>query len=261
MRVVGLLPWFQENPTWLAACVSSLAQCCDHVVAVDGAYFLYPGARERPRSGTEQAEAILETAHGCNLSVTLHVPNEPFYGNEVEKRTYLLQLAQAYATPEQDWLLSVDADMVLTKVDPLFRAKLEAVREDVAQYKLYWIDDRHTTQVGLGLPVEPDIRPGSTPHRSLFRVLHNMRVEHTHYCYMGDRHHDTPDGVEVETVYYWGHPDFELAAQPADLTDYLHVEHRHAFRSPKRMLEAHEYYKRRDENLVERMPTHSHEVV
>ena len=252
MRVIGLLPFYMENLTWLAATVSSLARCCDHVVVVDGAYFLFPGGRERPRSGTEQAEAILETAHGCGLSVTLHVPSEPFYGNEVEKRTYMLRLAQAYATAEQDWLLSVDADMVVTKVDPLFRQQLDRVDTDVAEYRLYWIDDRHTTQVGQGMPVEPDIRPGWSNHRSLYRVLHNMRVEWAHYCYLGDRIHD--DG-EVETIYYWGHPDFEAQAPAADLTDYLHIEHRHAFRSPKRMFDAHAYYTRRDEAAVERMPT------
>lgn len=254
MKLIGLLPWYMESPAWLAATVASLARCCDHLVAVDGAYFLFPGAQERPSSGAEQAEAILETAHGAGLGVTLHVPREPFYGNEVEKRTLMLQLAQASATPEQDWLLSVDADMVVTKVDPLFRAKLESLEADVAEYKLYWLDDRHSTQVAQGIELEPDIRPGYSPHRSLFRVLHNMRSQWTHWCYCGDRL-DPETGQVEETVFYWGKPDFEVQAPAEDLTDYLHVEHRHAFRSRARMVAAAQYYERRDASRVEQLPS------
>lgn len=258
MKLVGLLPWYMENPTWLSACVASLARCCDHLIAVDGAYFLFPGSSERPNSGSEQAEAIVETAHGAGLAVTLHVPREPFFGNEVEKRTLMLQLAQTVVEPERDWLLSVDADMVLSKIDDGFRGKLEQVEDqDVATYRLFWLDDRHSTQVAQGVDPGPDIRPGSTPHRSLFRALHNMRVEGAHYCYVGDRHHELEPGrVETETVYYWGKPDFEPLRDAADLTDYLHVEHRHAHRSQQRMLAAANYYERRDRLSVESIPTH-----
>jgi hypothetical protein len=47
MSVVGLISWWDESPTWLAASITSLGRFCDHVVALDGRYALYPD-RARP---------------------------------------------------------------------------------------------------------------------------------------------------------------------------------------------------------------------
>lgn len=253
MKVVALLSWFQEKPAWLAATVASCAKFCDHIVAVDGAYLLYPGALKRPYSGTGQAETILNTARGAGIACTIHTPTAAYVGNEVEKRNLLFQLAQPFVTPEQDWLIVMDADMVITKATNV-KEKLDRYdpgAADAAEFTTWWCDDMHATQVAQGIVNENDIRPGSCRTRLMFRALHNMRCLYTHWCYAGDRIHE--DGEE-ETIWYWGKPDYEYQCAAVDLTADLEVEHRHAHRSQNRMLESFNYYKRRDEALVEKLP-------
>src|SRR6266498_1360247 len=57
LKIIAILSWFDESPSWLSACVASLARAgCSHLVAVDGAYRLYPDGR--PHSGIAQQDAI-----------------------------------------------------------------------------------------------------------------------------------------------------------------------------------------------------------
>jgi hypothetical protein len=134
MRLVALLSWFDENPAWLAEVVASLAGTVDHIVAVDGSYALYPEARGS--SGTEQADAVTGTAQGARMGVTLHVPQWPWVGNEVEKRTAMFALGHLAAEPGEDWLVVVDADEVWTHTAGL-RDALARTDLDVAEVLLY----------------------------------------------------------------------------------------------------------------------------
>jgi len=70
VKLVALLTWYDE-PSWcLTELVASLAAAgIDHLVAVDGAYMLYPLAR--PQSPGEQAQAILAAAQGASVGVSL----------------------------------------------------------------------------------------------------------------------------------------------------------------------------------------------
>lgn len=132
MRVVGVLSWFQESPSWLSVAVAGFARVCDHIVAVDGSYSLLPGAR--PCSPPEQAEAVLAAAESQNVSCLVHRPAKLFYGNEVEKRNWSLQLAGAGLTTS-DWILVFDADCHVFKCEPLqVRAALEQSTALVATY-------------------------------------------------------------------------------------------------------------------------------
>jgi len=238
VRLIAALSWYQEPSAWLTELVRSLAGCCDHLVAVDGAYELFPGSHDQPCSPVEQAAAILLAADTMGLPVTLHRPRQPFAGNEIEKRTLLLRLAQQHATIEEDWLLVVDGDMLITRADPGLRDQLATPHVDVADYRLWWRDDRHATEIAQGIDNNPG-RPGETPVRCLFRVLENMRVEHAHYCHIGDR-----DG---RSVYY-------REAAAADLGEQLQIEHRHAFRNRPRQIAAHAYYRARDQQHIESAP-------
>lgn len=111
--VALLLSWYEEQPEWLYELVSSVAGVCDRVVAVDGAYALYPDARAR--SGPDQADAILFGAAEQGLGVTVHQPRTPWVGNEVEKRRYAHRLAAG-----ADWLLVLDGDeRVIERPDDL----------------------------------------------------------------------------------------------------------------------------------------------
>ena len=56
MIVTAALCWYNEPPDELAACVRATATVADRIVAVDGAYRRYPGAK--PMSSPAQVKAI-----------------------------------------------------------------------------------------------------------------------------------------------------------------------------------------------------------
>jgi hypothetical protein len=137
------LSWFDERTDWLAELVASLAAVgVDHLVAVDGAYGLYPGARGS--SGSEQASVVLGAAHGAGIGVTVHVPAFPWPGNEVEKRTVLFALGHLVAQPYDDWLVVADADEVWESGD--LRADLADCAADVAEVMLVERNPEHGDQ-------------------------------------------------------------------------------------------------------------------
>jgi hypothetical protein len=113
MRLISLLSWFDEDVAWLAELVASMARAgVEHVVAVDGAYVLFPQARGH--SPSEQAQTVLATAAGAGIGVTVHSPAAPWAGNEVQKRSWLFAAAHLVAEPGRDWLWVCDADEVIT---------------------------------------------------------------------------------------------------------------------------------------------------
>lgn len=137
------MSWFDERTDWLAELVASLAAVgVDHLVAVDGAYGLYPGARGS--SGSEQASVVLGAAHGAGIGVTVHVPAFPWPGNEVEKRTVLFALGHLVAQPYDDWLVVADADEVWETGD--LRAELADCACDVAEVMLVERNAEHGDQ-------------------------------------------------------------------------------------------------------------------
>lgn len=248
MKIHALLPWYNEDPQWLAATVASVARFADHVIAVDGAYALFPGAIERPNSGAEQAEIILEVAHGAGIDATVHVPRHPFFGNEVEKRTLLLRLAATIGTVNEDWIFNVDADEVVTYVSPDFRSLLAAERANVCGVAVHWNDGRNCT--ALPAAREQDRREamqaGTVHVRKLMRLIPNLRVQGCHWIYVGD-------GPADADIYLWGQPGIFDQEEAADYSSLLEVEHRHAWRGKQRQRDAAEYYRTRDTVIAERL--------
>lgn len=108
MKICGLLSWYDESPAWLATAVAGMGRVCDEIVAVDGAYALYPSAR--PRSSPQQAEAVLQAAEAAGVGCTIHRPREIFWGNEVEKRNLTIALASSVLESGRDWIVIFDAD-------------------------------------------------------------------------------------------------------------------------------------------------------
>lgn len=135
MNITLVTVWYDENSDLLYDLVRSVADVCSHVVAVDGAYALYPDARGR--SSADQAEAITLAARQVNLGLTLYQPAEPWQGNEIEKRNFALSLANI-AKP--DWLLILDGDERLLTA-PKLHEQLENTTETSAVVKHYF-DDR-----------------------------------------------------------------------------------------------------------------------
>jgi hypothetical protein len=165
MRVVGLLSWFDESPSMLAASVAGMGEAgVDHLVAVDGPYKLYDHDG-LPCSSREQHDTIISVAQQFGMGVTIHVPARAWENNEIEKRTALFAFGAAVATPYEDWFLVVDADEVIVHANG-YRAELEQSKLDVCQ----------VTHVG------PD--RGPTPEGRFFRAHpRGIRVEKAHWHY------------------------------------------------------------------------------
>lgn len=216
MRLIGILSWYDERPDWLAATVASLAKAqVEHLIAVDGPYALYPDTR--PASPGEQHDAIRETARGAGMGLTLHVPAEPWIGNEVEKRTFCFQLAETVAEPYHDWYFLCDADAYIVNAIGHI-ARLEGTDCDVAEIVM---SERYD---GLG---------GFAPLRCIYRAIGGLHLDANHYTYR------TPDGRDLNN----GVPACDLSC----------VEMEHRIREPNsyRRQAQMAYYERRDREQVE----------
>lgn len=211
MRLIALLSWYDERPDWLAELVASMARAgVDHVVAVDGSYALYP--RAQGSSGSMQAAVVTATALGARMGVTVHVPQGPWIGNEIEKRTFMFAAGHLIADPGEDWLWVCDGDEVITTA-PGIREALERTPLDVGEVLLW-------------------DRDGSTgPIRKLFRTHPGgIRVEGHHARYL--------NGAD-EVLWNAGHP---VGVVDAENVWDVRVQHRPAERSELRNEHRNRYY-------------------
>lgn len=228
MRIYALLNWYDERPDWLAATVASASKLCDGIVAVDGAYFLYPDSLRYPASGAVQATAIMETALACGMSCTIHVPTEPWVGNEVGKLNALFDLG--IPEPMEDWFFRIDGDELVTDCP-------YDIRDRIAQ------TDLHAAELRMWVRTDGVTRHEMWPIRRLWRVVPEMRVGPAHHIF-----HGTVNGERITLA------DSENRARqtPAlDLPD-LTMEHRNRQRNQERLDRKERYYRQRDELGVEK---------
>jgi hypothetical protein len=218
VRVIGLLSWYEEPASWLAECVASAARLCDHLVAVDGPYALFPGAMRKPASGSEQAEVIAHAAAGAGMGCTVHTPNTPWWGNEVGKRDWMFRAGSLVAEPG-DWFLRIDADEVLTQVPADTRALLAATSRDVAEVTMW---------------ERGDGQDSSFPLRVLFRALPGIGIEQAHYVV-------TAPGEGSRRVLCGN--DTVHRAEPAEALWDVRLEHRTRQRSAMRRAQKDDYYR------------------
>lgn len=241
MKIHALMSWYNESPTFIASAVASIAPHVDHVIAVDGAYALFPDAQ--PRSDRLEAETIQAICDGAGISCTIHRPATVWYGNEVEKRNQLFKIASAFSEPFVDWYWILDADCIITSTPSNLRARLEAAEEwsvDVALWERRdHLGDHPDVARAMSLPTHSAI-----PNTCLFRVLKDMQVIGTHYVYGGFR----PDG---EWVYAWA-PHI-MGPQPVLKMPEIRVEHRSIYRDKYRRDLSHTYYQTRDQLGIERV--------
>jgi len=239
MRVVALISWWEEDPSWLAATVSSAAKLCDHVVAVDGAYALMPGGTAR--SEPTQAEVVLRTCDALGMGCTIVRPKHVWHGNEVEKRTFCFAECRNVVTPGEDWIIVLDGDDVLTEVPEDTRTKLELTDKDVAEVVLWdretWVKDETAAAAR-----ELELPPHSTQtQRRIFRAADQIQVVGAHYCYQA-RHGD-------DVSWYWGTHNHGLT--PALRLHNVRIEHRTKHRDRWRKNQAQDYYERRNALNIE----------
>lgn len=124
MIVTAALCWWNERPEDLVRCVAGAAQVADRIVALDGAYVRYPGATVR--SDVEQTDAIRRTAEKHDLDCLILQPDRLWAG-QIEKRSHLLALACVGT----DWIVTLDADHIITTERDALRAELAASVSDI----------------------------------------------------------------------------------------------------------------------------------
>lgn len=226
MNLHGLLCWYDEPCADLAACVIGLHKAgVDHIIAVDGAYLLYPGGKAS--SPHHQAATIHQTARELGIATTIHTPRERWIGNEVEKRTRMFAIAHAASDPG-DWWISMDADMVVTQAPHDLKQQLHETSLEAASCML----------TDPPADNEPCPIAGHHPIRLLFKAqpLH-CHIKHCAYR--------TPDGR-----YLW-EPQTPALQEPAiDIPDLI-VEHRDNQRTPQRHQDKATYYQRRTQYRAE----------
>lgn len=244
-RVFTLLSWFDESPTWLASMVASVAPFTHHLIALDGAYALYPKAE--PRSPAEQHVAIMETALAAGIGCTIHAPNDLWWGNEVEKRNALFQFGLLAAEERRDWFLVMDADEVVTQWPVDLLARLERVEEDACK-----VTEWEQTDNAVSEAAEDFYRRaccshrGQYHHRKLFRAVPGLGVFENHFRYQVR----DEDGNVVQRL--WGEegPKWPVLAPAADMTT-VRVYHRIGRRALWRGERQADYYRARDIHKAE----------
>ena len=217
MQICALLSYYDEP--WLKQHVKSLRLAgVSKLVAVDGAYALFPGGKARsPVSNHRDLERACEKT---GIELVHHVPDDVWGGNEVEKRTFLFELAERHTTPD-DWYFVADGDEFVTAAPDDLPGLLADTLEPVGECELYEGREANTL-------------------RMFFRAQRGIRPTGLHFTYA------TPDGTVL-----WGGYAAETASA-ARLP--VRVRHRTLQRPTARRAASLAYYEARDEQDIEQGP-------
>lgn len=218
-----------------------MARFCDHVIALDGRYDLYPDYATQ--SPVVQHHALIDAAAAAGVGITLRTAPHTFK-DEMAKRSMLFTIAASEGLTESDWLFVLDADeMVRSSPDREWvRHYLEHVGDDVSTVTVT-LDERvdphanpERTELSRKLPVDWRT-PATTPR--FFRAYNNMRVIGYHYNYVGES-----DGEPVEL---WGDDTLvQHRREWASLAKKVVIENMNRYRAQKRDEDRQSYYEKRD---------------
>ena len=228
MKLIALLSWYDE-PAWaLTELIASLARAgVDHLVAADGAYALYPEGQAQ--SPSEQAQAIQAACMGAGMGVLLYTPQEAWFGNEIEKRTWIFSAAHSIAEPG-DWFWIADGDEVVTEALGV-REALEETKRETGEVMLQEVLDGH--------------RGGILPIRKLFKYQPTgIRGENNHFTFWTGDH---------QKLLYEGFCVAKPQLVDAEPLHFVRVDHRQA-RSELRQHTRQRYYDRRKKHGIELVP-------
>jgi hypothetical protein len=221
-----------------------MGRFCDHIVALDGRYALYPD--QRLQSGTAEVYAIIETARAAGVGITLHTAPRT-YADEMEKRTHLFRLGALEARTETDWYFILDGDEVAIETPPVddLHAFLVHTDADVVTATLFERTDPHqdTWRTDLGTKLQTEWRYECQTPR-FWRAHDNMRVVGYHFNYVGER----PDGTTVEL---WGMDGKVNRADWSSMCGRVIIENRNQLRGMQRDADRMQYYKDRDDTGLE----------
>lgn len=233
MKLIGLLCWYDEPARMLIACIKGLRDAgVTHLVAVDGAYALYPDAKAA--SDPVQQGAIVTACRELGMTCTLHVPAEPWQGNEVEKRGFLFELGWTVAD-EGDWFWVQDADQIVTRWPTNLLDVLASTEADAAEVEFVDVVAQRAQQKDW---------PERFVVRSLFRAQ-PIKVGPAHCNYW------TADGRSL-----WNGSGNIDGTEPLDLSGVVEVEHRPDVRPHERQAAKMQFYALRDDLGIERGDCH-----
>lgn len=223
MKLYAALSWYDEPVDFLYRCVESLAGVADGLVALDGAWELWPDGRAQ--SPPEQTEAILD---GWGRSTDLWLSRlAGRWPSQIAKRDALMRNATALGA---DWILVVDGDEWVSDCDR------EALDD------LLCATDREVARVRLTHTAHPKRGAGV---RRLFRAVPGLGVEvaHNGYGY---------EGADGKRVWLHGDPAFVSLAPPADASLAIALLHEWRSRGRDRNAASHRYYYSRRRGKYER---------
>ena len=257
MTIVGIIVWYDESPAMLASAVAGLGKIADEIVAVDGAYALFPGAR--PRSHPNQAEAIVRAAETENVGLTIHRPREVFWGNEIEKRNLSLRLAAPFCTSDRDWILVWDADYHTLMADPeRVRLDLQSTDKLACTYTILdGVDHWAGNSAGREFAQRRDVDTEWTIRtRGIYRWTPDLQYDNAHFLMRGTYDGETrwvygPDLVGGREMGPTGGASSPLFVESHDLGRSLVVYHRRDERALTRREAADGYYRLRDASGIE----------
>jgi hypothetical protein len=236
IRLVGLLCFFDEPVPALGQCLAGMRYLgVDHVVAVDGRYDFYPG--DEFVSAEEQVAAIVMGCRSLGMGCTLHSPQGPWGGNEVQKRSHLFMLGLAECDPG-DWMVVVDADEVYVRSPGggELKARLEAAEEDVAR-----ITVRDMNAAAKNEMEQSKAHPEFFGLRKLYRAQ-PIVCSTNHHTYV------TLDGRRL-----WTAAGEEHEPEPSlDLRELVEMHHRPGVRDVRRNTAKQVAYETREETRAER---------
>jgi hypothetical protein len=216
VKIVAALAWYREPPEFLDRLVRSLAGLVDVLVALDGAWALFPDAE--PHSTLAEGMALHEAALDAGVRLELRTP-EIVFESQVAKRAALMALAAEHG----DWILVIDGDEWISRGLPLgLRWALErtdAVVGDIQLRTMHWGETM------------PYAHPDGGLRRRLYRAGTTVDIVHSGY-------------------FYEGAPLY--AAEPAvDLADLVTITHDNCNRGSARNEQARTYRHLRQTTAVE----------
>lgn len=247
-NLVGVLSWFDEQPSMLSVAVTGLAQIVDHVVAVDGAYALFP--QPRARSHPDQAETIMRTCEAASVGCTIVRPSDIWHGNEIEKRQFAADTCRPL---KPDWLVVWDADYHLLHTDAeSVRHTLANTDRNVATYTL--LDNQD-------LLADPRLADHARRVSAVTEFTHRTRdiLRWTDDLEWGPTHYHITGTYNGRREWVRG-PDItpqgeEFIVPTEHLNNDLVAYHRRVERTKLRDQRATEYYQRRDQLGIEQYDT------
>lgn len=202
MRLIALLAFYDEPTDFLRAYVEGLKLAdVRELVALDGAYALYPGGKAE--SPPEQHHALIDSCRQVDIRLRLHKPATAWDYGEVGKRGDLMLIGDQYAEPG-DWLLILDADEHILAAPRGLVPALNAQPRDVATLALRRQESMHG----------PSDRDTTTRERRLMRSGLDIAVVSNHATYItGDR----------RVLWSAGRDELQVPAHDVDGLDVVHM--------------------------------------